>query len=438
MCGSSWQTGMDNDQGDLGDVVRAGGSTTVPAGAGLRGVFDAGWLQLPPELAGFSPTGGASMIDDFGDPFCSFKDPLLHELAGAMLFDGFKPALSGVVEVITPAGNDGGGGSAAIAGTSSGGSPVSQKVVTGYEVNISSKAAASSTIVSPRWIRPTCTVFGAEDMDVKVSAGSAAGASDEGGLHMPSTRILGIKRRKNQSKKVVSIPAPAAASSKPGGEVVPPDLWAWRKYGQKPIKGSPYPRSYYRCSSSKGCPARKQVERSQTNPNMLVITYTSEHSHPWPTQRNALAGTTRSTSQPAKNSSSSTPKSPSHDQNLPTTAKDESKEEAAAKPTTDTSASADVQEVILGPETTKKPAATNRGYEPVPSFHRSYETAEPSVDDLFAGLGELENNPMRLVFPSRLFMGAKAGGGREDKGAVDPFSMFDWGGSLLGETRKEG
>ncbi|GAB2303265.1 WRKY transcription factor [Dionaea muscipula] len=27
---------------------------------------------------------------------------------------------------------------------------------------------------------------------------------------------------------------------------------------------------------------------------MLVITYTSEHNHPWPTQRNSLAGSTRS------------------------------------------------------------------------------------------------------------------------------------------------
>ncbi|RDX80164.1 putative WRKY transcription factor 29, partial [Mucuna pruriens] len=71
------------------------------------------------------------------------------------------------------------------------------------------------------------------------------------------------------------------------------DAWAWRKYGQKPIKGSPYPRSYYRCSSSKGCLARKQVERSHLDPAVFIVTYTAEHSHPHPTRRNSLAGTTR-------------------------------------------------------------------------------------------------------------------------------------------------
>ncbi|KAK8537988.1 hypothetical protein V6N13_096217 [Hibiscus sabdariffa] len=74
------------------------------------------------------------------------------------------------------------------------------------------------------------------------------------------------------------------------------DVWAWRKYGQKPIKGSPYPRSYYRCSSSKGCLARKQVERSCSDPGVFIITYTAEHSHGHPTRRNSLAGSTRNKS----------------------------------------------------------------------------------------------------------------------------------------------
>ncbi|KAL6323109.1 hypothetical protein AAG906_027372 [Vitis piasezkii] len=91
------------------------------------------------------------------------------------------------------------------------------------------------------------------------------------------------KRRKNQMKKVCHIPAEGLSS----------DMWAWRKYGQKPIKGSPYPRGYYRCSSSKGCLARKQVERNRSDPDMFIVTYTAEHNHPMPTHRNSLAGSTR-------------------------------------------------------------------------------------------------------------------------------------------------
>ncbi|KAM0886179.1 hypothetical protein ACQ4PT_029868 [Festuca glaucescens] len=111
----------------------------------------------------------------------------------------------------------------------------------------------------------------------------------------PSAHAHQMINRKNDVRKVVCIPAPPATSNRAGGggEVIPSDLWAWRKYGQKPIKGSPYPRGYYRCSSSKGCMARKQVERSRSDPNMLVITYTAEHNHPWPMHRNILAGYAR-------------------------------------------------------------------------------------------------------------------------------------------------
>nr|GMC80004.1 WRKY transcription factor 22-like [Ipomoea batatas] len=89
--------------------------------------------------------------------------------------------------------------------------------------------------------------------------------------------------RKNQLKRVCQVPAEALSS----------DVWSWRKYGQKPIKGSPYPRGYYRCSTSKGCLARKQVERNRSDPSMFIVTYTAEHNHPMPTHRNSLAGSTR-------------------------------------------------------------------------------------------------------------------------------------------------
>ncbi|PIN06684.1 hypothetical protein CDL12_20747 [Handroanthus impetiginosus] len=92
------------------------------------------------------------------------------------------------------------------------------------------------------------------------------------------------RSRKAIHKRVVSVPIKDAKKLKGDHQIgaPPSDSWAWRKYGQKPIKGSPYPRGYYRCSSSKGCPARKQVERSKVDPTMLMVTYTCEHNHPWP------------------------------------------------------------------------------------------------------------------------------------------------------------
>ncbi|KAL2468731.1 WRKY transcription factor 22 [Forsythia ovata] len=98
--------------------------------------------------------------------------------------------------------------------------------------------------------------------------------------HTPSPRS---KRRKNHLKRVCHVPADSLSN----------DMWSWRKYGQKPIKGSPYPRGYYKCSTSKGCMARKQVERNRSDPGMFIVTYTAEHNHPMPTHRNSLAGSTR-------------------------------------------------------------------------------------------------------------------------------------------------
>ena len=73
-----------------------------------------------------------------------------------------------------------------------------------------------------------------------------------------------------------------SSSHAPASSDIPGDEYSWRKYGQKPIKGSPYPRGYYRCSSAKGCPARKHVERAADDPATLVVTYKGDHRHDAP------------------------------------------------------------------------------------------------------------------------------------------------------------
>ncbi|PIA63007.1 hypothetical protein AQUCO_00200789v1 [Aquilegia coerulea] len=56
------------------------------------------------------------------------------------------------------------------------------------------------------------------------------------------------------------------------------DGYRWRKYGQKAVKNSPYPRSYYRCTNSK-CTVKKRVERSCEDPTIVITTYEGQHCH---------------------------------------------------------------------------------------------------------------------------------------------------------------
>ncbi|KAJ1263337.1 hypothetical protein BS78_09G176500 [Paspalum vaginatum] len=58
------------------------------------------------------------------------------------------------------------------------------------------------------------------------------------------------------------------------------DGYNWRKYGQKQMKGSVNPRSYYKCSFP-GCPTKKKVERSPQG-QVTEIVYKGTHNHPKP------------------------------------------------------------------------------------------------------------------------------------------------------------
>ncbi|CAH8387208.1 unnamed protein product [Eruca vesicaria subsp. sativa] len=67
------------------------------------------------------------------------------------------------------------------------------------------------------------------------------------------------------------------------------DGYNWRKYGQKQVKGSENPRSYYKCTFP-SCPTKKKVEMSLEG-QITEIVYKGSHNHPKPqsTRRSSSA-----------------------------------------------------------------------------------------------------------------------------------------------------
>ena len=58
------------------------------------------------------------------------------------------------------------------------------------------------------------------------------------------------------------------------------DGYNWRKYGQKHVKGSEFPRSYYKCTHP-NCEVKKLFERSHDG-QIVEIIYKGTHDHPKP------------------------------------------------------------------------------------------------------------------------------------------------------------
>jgi hypothetical protein len=65
-----------------------------------------------------------------------------------------------------------------------------------------------------------------------------------------------------------------------GSSVTSDDGYNWRKYGQKHVKGSEFPRSYYKCTHP-NCEVKKLFERSHDG-QITEMIYKGRHDHPKP------------------------------------------------------------------------------------------------------------------------------------------------------------
>ncbi|CAN6328697.1 unnamed protein product [Urochloa humidicola] len=102
------------------------------------------------------------------------------------------------------------------------------------------------------------------------------------------------RRRESGERMTMMVPVQRTGNT----DLPPDDGYTWRKYGQKDILGSRYPRSYYRCTHKNyyGCEAKKKVQRLDDDPFMYEVTYCGNHT--------CLTSTTPLLTLPAPNAAS--------------------------------------------------------------------------------------------------------------------------------------
>ncbi|KAJ4874639.1 putative WRKY transcription factor 57 [Raphanus sativus] len=106
---------------------------------------------------------------------------------------------------------------------------------------------------------------------------SATSSSSEGPMDNSSTKTPEApKKEKKQAQKRIRQPRFAFMTKSDVDNLE--DGYRWRKYGQKAVKNSPFPRSYYRCTNSR-CTVKKRVERSSEDPSIVITTYEGQHCH---------------------------------------------------------------------------------------------------------------------------------------------------------------
>ncbi|CAH1434194.1 unnamed protein product [Lactuca virosa] len=156
------------------------------------------------------------------------------------------------------------------------------------DVTVDEVAGEESSISVVLNVHPSISSPNASSLSSPQPAAAAAATVDQ--LHKPlkqcmeskRTKVDGDDERKTLKKKKKKKEREARFAFMTRTEIDHlDDGYRWRKYGQKAVKNSPFPRSYYRCTSA-SCNVKKRVERCMGDPSFVVTTYEGQHIHPSP------------------------------------------------------------------------------------------------------------------------------------------------------------
>ncbi|CAN4082632.1 unnamed protein product [Withania somnifera] len=145
----------------------------------------------------------------------------------------------------------------------------------------------SGFLNSPALISPLQSPFGMSHQQAE-ALGSKLSTDPKGSLLQIKERLRTRLDRKPSDKQGNQFEVPEVSQSENKasfGALDKPasDGYNWRKYGEKKVKGSECPRSYYKCTNLK-CSVKKKVERS-IDGHITEITYSGRHNHSQPNKQ---------------------------------------------------------------------------------------------------------------------------------------------------------
>uniref|UniRef100_A0A7C8ZKF1 WRKY domain-containing protein n=1 Tax=Opuntia streptacantha TaxID=393608 RepID=A0A7C8ZKF1_OPUST len=125
-------------------------------------------------------------------------------------------------------------------------------------------------LVSPQRFTSNMWVWG----EGKEGQGMEKGTSGDNNARSLGVSMMKMKKIKGRRK----VREPRFCFKTMSDVDVLDDGYKWRKYGQKVVKNTLHPRSYYRCTQD-NCRVKKRVERLAEDPRMVITTYEGRHVH---------------------------------------------------------------------------------------------------------------------------------------------------------------